>query len=111
LTGGDQSVENLVVADLIPSGFEIENPRVSTSADLTWVNQAQNKMSPAYMDVRDDRLLLFTDLNSRQTARYYYMLRAINAGTFQLPAISVEAMYDPDYKSYYGEGMVRISPR
>ena len=111
LTGGEQSVENLVISDLIPSGFEIENPRVSTSADLTWVNNAKDRFNPAYLDVRDDRLLLFTDLNSRQNKKYYYMLRAVNSGRFQLPAIGAEAMYDPDYKSYNGEGMIRIEPR
>ncbi|MDX2249303.1 MAG: MG2 domain-containing protein [Bacteroidia bacterium] len=109
LTGGERSVENIAISDLVPAGFEIENPRVSTSADLVWVNEAKDQFTPAYMDVRDDRLLLFTDLPAKKTVRYYYLLRVVNTGTFQLPAIGAEAMYDPAYKSYHGAGVVRVS--
>ncbi|MEZ4772839.1 MAG: alpha-2-macroglobulin [Bacteroidia bacterium] len=108
LTGGEQSVENIVISDLVPAGFEIENPRISTSADLVWVNEAKDQFTPAYMDVRDDRLILFTDLPAKKVQKYYYMLRVVNTGTFQLPAIGAEAMYDPAYKSYHGAGVVRV---
>lgn len=108
LSGGEQSVENIAVSDLIPAGFEIENPRVSTSADLVWVNDAKDKFTPDYLDVRDDRLILFTNLKRKEVKKYFYMLRAVNTGTFRLPAIGAEAMYDPAYKSYNGAGVVTV---
>ncbi|MEZ4826875.1 MAG: alpha-2-macroglobulin [Bacteroidia bacterium] len=108
LTGGEQSVENIAISDLVPAGFEIENPRIGTSADLAWVSEAKDQFTPAYMDVRDDRVILFTDLQSKKTVRYYYLLRVVNTGTFQLPAIGAEAMYDPAYRSYNGAGVVRV---
>lgn len=108
LTGGERSVENIAVTDMVPAGFEIENPRLTGSADLAWVGQVKNRFTPDYLDVRDDRLVLFTDLERQQTRHYHYLLRVVNRGTFQLPAIGAEAMYDPDYRSYHGAGVVRV---
>jgi uncharacterized protein YfaS (alpha-2-macroglobulin family) len=108
LTGGDRSVENIAVSDLLPAGFEIENPRIGGGADLAWVEEAEGRFSPDYLDLRDDRLLLFTDVQANKTKRYYYLIRAVNSGTFTLPAIGAEAMYDPAYRSYHGGGKIRV---
>lgn len=111
LTGGSRSVENVAITDMIPAGFEIENPRLTTSADLAWVNSAKNKFTPQYLDVRDDRLLLFTDLDYNKTKDFYYLLRVVNAGTFMLPAIGADAMYDPEFHSYHGGKKVVVKAR
>lgn len=111
LTGGSRSVENVAITDMIPAGFEIENPRLTTSADLAWVNSAKDKFTPQYLDVRDDRLLLFTDLNYNSTKNYYYLLRVVNTGTFQLPAIGADAMYDPEFHSYHGGKKIQVKAR
>lgn len=108
LTGGMQSVQNVVISDLIPAGFEIENPRLSTSADLGWIS---NNMYPDYMDVRDDRILLFTSSSMNYEKNYHYMLRVVSSGTFQLPPIGAEAMYDASYHSYHGAGKVVVEPK
>ncbi len=105
LTGGMQSVENVVISDLVPAGFEIENPRLNTSASLSWIS---NTLYPDYLDVRDDRLLIFTDAYMNDSRTYHYMLRAVNAGTFRQAPVSAEAMYDQAYRSYNGGGTVRV---
>jgi uncharacterized protein YfaS (alpha-2-macroglobulin family) len=106
LTGIDKSAENIVITDLLPACFEIENPRLSTSAELQW--KSKNPMNVQYMDIRDDRLLLFTDLNDYETEDFYYMLRVVNKGKFQLPVIGADAMYDPEFHSYYGAGVINV---
>ncbi len=106
LTGGKRSAENIAITDLIPAGFEIENPRLSTSTNFNWINR--NKMIIQYMDIRDDRLILFTNLNANKTKDFYYMLRVVNRGEFQLPVIGAEAMYDRDYHSFNGAGKVIV---
>ncbi|MEM7040105.1 MAG: alpha-2-macroglobulin family protein, partial [Bacteroidota bacterium] len=108
LTTGLRSVENLVVSDLIPAGFEIENPRVATSTALNWL---KTNLEPEYTDVRDDRLLLFTDMGSNSTRKYHYMMRVVNAGKFRLAPIGCEAMYDPDFKSYHGARDVYVEAK
>ena len=107
LTGYEKSAKNIVISDLIPAGFEIENPRLKTSTKLNW--KPVNRMSVQYMDVRDDRLLLFTNLQRKKTTEFFYMLRVVNKGEFQLPVIGAEAMYDREFHSFNGAGIVKIS--
>jgi hypothetical protein len=109
LTGFDRNAENIVITDLIPAGFEIENPRLNPATELKWV--PKNPMNVQYMDIRDDRLLLFTELIRNQTKDFYYMLRVVNQGTYQLPAIGAEAMYDQEYHSYHGASVVKVLQR
>jgi uncharacterized protein YfaS (alpha-2-macroglobulin family) len=109
LTGYDRNAENIVITDLIPAGFEIENPRLNPATELKWI--PKNPMIVQFMDIRDDRLLLFTDLKRNQTNDFYYLLRVVNQGTYQLPVIGAEAMYDQEYHSYNGAGVVRVLQR
>ncbi len=106
LTGYEKSAENIVISDLIPAGFEIENPRLKTSTNLTW--KPVNKMYIQYMDVRDDRLLLFTTLQRKKTTEFFYMLRVVNKGKYNLPVIGAEAMYDREFHSFNGAGVVTV---
>ncbi len=107
LTGYNQSADNIVITDMLPTGFEIENPRLSTNAEMVW--KSKNRMNVQYMDVRDDRLLLFTNLWRNRVKEFYYMLRVVNKGTFSLPVISAEAMYDKEYNSTNGAGKVVVN--
>lgn len=107
LTGMERSADNIVISDLVPAGFEIENPRLKTSAALNI--EAKYPLKPDYMDVRDDRLILFTGLRSRISQDFYYMLRVVNRGKFRLPPVSADAMYDPDYHSVSGFEIVEVS--
>lgn len=108
LKTGLLGVENLVVSDLIPAGFEIENPRLGESTSLSWV---KSDLYPQHMDVRDDRLLLFTAMGADRSRSYYYMMRAVNAGKFKLAALGCEAMYDPDFRSYNGAQTIEVLPK
>jgi hypothetical protein len=109
LTGFERNAENIVITDLIPAGFEIENPRLNPATELKWI--PRNPMYVQYMDIRDDRLLLFTGLRKNQTNDFYYLLRVVNQGTYQLPVIGAEAMYDQEYHSYQGAGIVKVLQR
>ncbi|MFN0201366.1 MAG: alpha-2-macroglobulin family protein [Bacteroidia bacterium] len=102
LQGGQRSVKRIAISDLVPSGFEIDNPRLRPTTELSWIRDAANKFEPEYMDIRDDRLILFTDINAKETKTYYYMLRVINIGKFQLPAITAESMYEAAVHSSNG---------
>ena len=86
--------------------FEIENPRLSASTEFNWT--VKNPMNIQYMDIRDDRLLLFTNLVSNKTTEFYYMLRVVNKGQFEMPVIAGEAMYDREFHSYNGAGKVTV---
>lgn len=103
-----RSVENLAISDLIPAGFEIENPRLGESTSLSWVKPSFNV---DHLDVRDDRVLLFGSMPASATHSFYYMARAVNAGKFRVGPIGAEAMYDPEYRSYHGARWLSVLPR
>jgi uncharacterized protein YfaS (alpha-2-macroglobulin family) len=101
------SVDNVVISDMIPAGFEIENPRTKEIPGMEWIKDAA---TPVALDVRDDRINLFDDLtNGRQT--YYYAVRAVSPGNYHMGPVSAEAMYNGEYHSYNGAGIIRVSKK
>jgi uncharacterized protein YfaS (alpha-2-macroglobulin family) len=108
LTGGSRTVDNVAVSDIFPSGFEIENPRLGRSASQIWAGDPKTYLRPAYLDIRDDRIVLYTSVKAAETRKYYYLLRAVNTGKFRQAVIGAEAMYDPNYRSYHGGGWVIV---
>ncbi|MEI8345147.1 MAG: hypothetical protein WCG06_03645, partial [Candidatus Omnitrophota bacterium] len=98
--------KNIIVEDILPTGFEIENPRIATSETVEWIKK--DMFEPDRIDVRDDRLLLFTDLPESGNLHYRYVARAVTKGKFALPALSVSCMYDPGIVSVSGQGEIGI---
>jgi uncharacterized protein YfaS (alpha-2-macroglobulin family) len=100
------AVENVVLTDLIPAGFEIENPRTKDIPGMDWIKDAY---TPTALDVRDDRIHFFVDAyNNRQT--YYYAVRAVSPGQYRMGPVSADAMYNGEYHSYHGAGTIKITP-
>ncbi|RTQ50736.1 alpha-2-macroglobulin family protein [Hymenobacter gummosus] len=97
-------VPNVAITDLLPAGLEIENPRIGTVRDITWATDAS---TPDYLDVRDDRINLFTTATT-QPKYFYYLARAVSKGAFKLGPVSADAMYNAEYHSYNGAGVVRV---
>lgn len=98
------NIENVVLTDLLPAGFEIENPRIREIPGMDWI---KNESVPTHRDIRDDRINLFVDLvQNRQT--YYYAVRAVTAGTYIMGPVMADAMYQGEIHSYHGAGKVRI---
>ncbi len=97
-------IENVAISDILPAGFEIENPRISSVAGMNWI---KNKSYPDYMDIRDDRITYFTSVGSK-IKYFYYMVRAVTPGTFQMGPVGADAMYNGEYHSYNGGGVVKI---
>lgn len=103
--GGD--VDNIVITDMIPAGFEIENPRTKEIPGMDWIKDAS---TPTALDVRDDRINLFVDLtNTRQT--YYYAVRAVSPGLYHMGPVSADAMYNGEYHSYNGAGTIVVKSK
>jgi hypothetical protein len=103
----DKSLENVVINDLLPACFEIENPRLATSGRMDWTRDKSSK--PDYLDIRDDRMLLFVGLKQDYQFTHYYSLRVIASGDFIVPPVAAECMYDPPIKSAGSSGKIRIA--
>ena len=102
-------VENVVVQNLLPSGLDIENPRLKTTETLDWMEDSEE--DSVHSDFRDDRVLVFTDLPARKWVTMYSTLRAVTPGTFRLPPVQVEAMYDHAIGATGERGTIRIRVR
>ncbi|HML96348.1 MAG TPA: MG2 domain-containing protein [Thermodesulfobacteriota bacterium] len=96
IQSGAGPLENVVIENLLPSGFEVENPRLKTTETLKWATG--NTTEPEYMDIRDDRILIFTDLPDAKWYNFYALLRVVNPGTFAVPPVQAEAMYSPNIR-------------
>jgi uncharacterized protein YfaS (alpha-2-macroglobulin family) len=101
------AIDNVVITDLLPAGFEIENPRIKDIPGMDWIKDAG---TPTAMDIRDDRLHLFVNATTNRQV-YYYTVRAVSPGVFQQGPVSADAMYNNDYHSYHGAGKIVITSR
>jgi alpha-2-macroglobulin len=101
------NIENIVITDLLPAGFEIENPRTKELPGMDWI---KNAAEPLALDVRDDRIHLFVDAKSpKQT--YYYAVRAVSLGQFKQGPVSADAMYNGEIHSYHGAQQISVIRR
>jgi uncharacterized protein YfaS (alpha-2-macroglobulin family) len=98
------SLDNVVVSDLLPAGFEIENPRIGDVPELQWVT---NAAIADHIDIRDDRINLFTSADGNER-HFYYLVRAVSKGRFFQGPVSADAMYNGAYHSYNGAGTIYI---
>jgi uncharacterized protein YfaS (alpha-2-macroglobulin family) len=93
--------EQVALTDRLPAGLEpvdtnleTEQRRVQTAGDdWTW----------SWRELHDERVAYFADDLSAGTHTAEYLARATRSGEFLRPAISAEAMYDPDV---HGTGTV-----
>jgi len=102
-------IHNVVIVNLLPSGLEVENPRLQSTEQLPWVTDAN--LQPRYMDLRDDRILLFTDLPADSWQTFYTLVRAVAPGRFRLPPVQAEAMYNPAIRGTGERGTMEVGVR
>ena len=106
------NVENVVITDLLPAGLEVENPRLTEQRDMPWLKSASpgapERDRPEHFDLRDDRINLYTDATGTERT-FYYLARAITKGRFVLGPISADAMYNGEYRSYNGAGVLVVN--
>lgn len=90
-----ERMQNIAIVDRFAAGLEVENPRLSRGGGaISWI--AKDALwTVDYMNLRDDRVELFGSLKRGQTRTFVYALRAVTAGTFAMPPVEAEAMYDP----------------
>ncbi len=101
----------IIVADYLPAGFEIDNPRLVSSGDtgtLSWIQLAQQ---PEHSEFRDDRFTAAFNRKSEDPAIFTvaYVVRAVSPGTYVHPQAYVEDMYRPDRFGRTGTGTLTVS--
>lgn len=100
------ALENVAISDLLPAGFEVENPRLTETSQYRFISKPD---VPAYTDIRDDRINFYTNFGRGERLRtFFYVVRAVTRGGFRYPPIVAETMYDGNYYSASDVGSVRV---
>ena len=86
----NESVQNIALTQIIPSGFEIVNTRFTEFGDAT-DNVAD------YIDIRDDRTNFYFAMGNNDTKTFKILLNASYLGKYYLPGLQCEAMYDNEF--------------
>lgn len=101
---------NVLVVDLLPAGFEIDNPRLVDSGDIAALPWLSIDTPPAHTEFRDDRFVAAyeRDRSSPRSFTLAYMVRAVSPGTFAHPPAMVEDMYRPHLSARTDSGQVEV---
>ena len=101
----------IIVADYLPAGFEIDNPRLVSSGDTGTLDWIENAAEPVYSEFRDDHFAAAFDRTSKSPTVFTvaYVVRAVSPGTYVLPQAYVEDMYRPDRFGRTGTGSIEVS--
>jgi len=99
VAGLNIAIDELALVQILPSGWEIENVRLSGENQPEWMrNWRLNREE--YLDIRDDRAMWFFDLLAYEKPLDFVLkLSAVTVGEFSLPPAQVEAMYNNIYSA------------
>ncbi len=113
ITEPEAQFGRVLVADYLPAGFEIDNPKLVSSGEtgtLTWI---ENAKEPTYSEFRDDRFAAAFERHPKDPAVFAvaYVVRAVSPGRYVLPQAYVEDMYRPDRFGRTATGTIEIAPK
>ncbi|TCN31361.1 alpha-2-macroglobulin family protein [Sinorhizobium americanum] len=99
----------VLITDLLPAGFEIDNPSLVDSAQLSnfeWIGEVQ----AAHTEFRSDRFVAAFDRSTgdNREITLAYVVRAVTPGTYDHPAASVEDMYRPQFSARTATGRMEV---
>jgi uncharacterized protein YfaS (alpha-2-macroglobulin family) len=111
ITEGQPQFGRIIVADYLPAGFEIDNPRLVSSGEtgtLGWIELAR---APEHAEFRDDRFTAAFNRTSKDAAIFTvaYVVRAVAPGTYTHPQAFVEDMYRPDRFGRTTTGKIEVT--
>lgn len=95
-----EALSNIALLDLMPGGFELVAGGLKPG--LAALPGAD------YVDVREDRNILYLRLNKAETRKFSYPVKPVSAGKFALPPVFAECMYDRAVHGRNGAGSVVV---
>ncbi|RWX75037.1 hypothetical protein EPK99_21440 [Neorhizobium lilium] len=99
----------IVVTDLLPAGFEIDNPNIVNSASLSsfdWLEEVE----PAHTEFRNDRFVAAFNRTAGDAREITlaYVVRAVTPGVYDHPAAQVDDMYRPQFSGRTASGKMEV---
>lgn len=87
-TGNRGMFNQMALSQIFPSGWEILNTRLYNSEGVF------KSSASDYMDIKDDRVYHYFNINQGETLTYYVQLNAAYIGKYYFTGTYCEAMYD-----------------
>jgi uncharacterized protein YfaS (alpha-2-macroglobulin family) len=99
----------IIVTDLLPAGFQIDNPSLVDSAQLTnfdWIGE----VTAAHTEFRSDRFVAAFNRSAddNREVNVAYVVRAVTPGAYDHPAAVVEDMYRPELSARTATGKMEV---
>ncbi|MGB6120004.1 MAG: alpha-2-macroglobulin family protein [Mesorhizobium sp.] len=111
LTVNEQNAwpSRVLVSDLLPAGFQIDNPSIVGSASLTNFDWLPD-IDIAHTEFRYDRFIAAfnRDDGSDRQFQFAYVVRAVTPGDYAHPAATVEDMYRPELSARTATGRMEV---
>ena len=102
----------LVVADLLPAGFEIEAVLRPEDAGPSGAYSFLGELAyPDIAEARDDRFVAALDLYDQRRVTLAYMVRVVTPGMFTMPGVVAEHMYNPATFARTGSQTIQVAKR
>ena len=98
----------VIVTDLLPAGFEIDNPSLVGSAALSnfeWLGEP----AAVHSEFLDDRFIAAFDRDGGGEFMVAYVVRAVTPGVYAHPAAIVQDMYRPQFNGRTSAGMMEVT--
>ncbi|SHO58175.1 alpha-2-macroglobulin family protein [Vibrio quintilis] len=95
-----EHIRNAMIVEYLPTGFVLENPARTNSEDLIRRAGLKPSSHAETVEYRNDRLMAALDMNSYETYRFNYVIRAETPGKAKVPALYMEDMYHPEWFIY-----------
>jgi uncharacterized protein YfaS (alpha-2-macroglobulin family) len=93
-------LKDIAIVDLLPGGFEVV-------MDPGARRHRANTFSADYVDMREDRVVIFGTADMKAT-QFIYRIRATNKGDYSVPPIFAEAMYDRSVQARTPGGKINV---
>ena len=100
LRSTDGKFREVALIDLLPGGFEVDLASDALAARRS-LGSTSEEWDPVYVDVREDRVVLYGSIGER-AARFVYRIKPTNRGRFRVPPVLVEGFYD---RMAWGRGL------
>jgi uncharacterized protein YfaS (alpha-2-macroglobulin family) len=109
VTESNEWPSRIVVTDLLPAGFEIDNPGIVNSASLSnfdWLEE----VTAAHTEFRNDRFVAAFNRTAgdNRSINLAYVVRAVTPGVYDHPAAQVEDMYRPQFSARTATGKMEV---
>lgn len=97
--------ENIALTHIIPASWEV----YQVVGNDEGVDSSRNDGGLTYQDIKDDRVLSYFNLNGRGRKLIQVRFHVTYAGTYVLPAIQADVMYQPDVFARTKAGQIAVS--